>query len=164
MKLDKSTPETDLSSIPGEFRENYRFLCELINCEHRNSTFVKLMERLTTNDLVRLRGTLNRRQSKILKDFLHASDDNDFEPLFPPVPAELEASIKIRRKSTWLPWEAEAIQKIELWRQDMACIEGQVKIAGRLPSTRRTSPAFKSENHIEGATQTTRRKGPRPLD
>ena len=40
----------------------------------------------------------------------------------PPVPAELEASIRIKRRSVWLPWEAEAIRKIERWREDLYTI------------------------------------------
>jgi hypothetical protein len=34
----------------------------------------------------------------------------------------LEASIRVKKRSTWLPWEAEAIRKIERWRGDLAFI------------------------------------------
>jgi len=75
-----------------------------------------------------LRGKLNRRQIKIIKDYLTYCDDVDEYGDYcdqmpePPVPVELEASIRIRKRSTWLPWEAEAIRKIERWRADLKLI------------------------------------------
>ena len=72
--------------------------------------------------LLKERGMLNRRQIRILNDYLVGLERNDPESMDPPVPAELEASIRIRKRSTWLPWEAEAIRKIDRWREDVVCI------------------------------------------
>lgn len=36
----------------------------------------------------------------------------------PPIPKELEKSIRKRLESDWLPWEQEAIQKIDVWRNE----------------------------------------------
>jgi hypothetical protein len=125
MNVEKPTLETDLCSIPGEFRENYRFLTELINCEHKNNSISQDLEALVEKRLCRLRGKLNRRQMKILSHFLKEAGDRDTDSLDPPVPAELEASIRIRKRSTWLPWEAEALRKIDRWRDDIHCIMRQ---------------------------------------
>ncbi len=122
MKLDKSAQELDLTSIPAEFRENYRFLCELINCRQKNSTVTDRLEQIMENRLCNLRGKLNRRQLGILTRFLRGSEADESECLMPPVPPELEASLRLRKRSTWLPWEAEAMRKIERWRADIACI------------------------------------------
>lgn len=119
MTLDRTAQDVDLSTIPGEFRENYRFLRELINCEEKNDSLRRGLENSAQRPLCRLRGKLNRRHMRILKDYLGGSSNGDSEDLDPPVPPELEASIRIRTRSTWLPWEAEAIRKIQRWRSDV---------------------------------------------
>jgi hypothetical protein len=122
MKADRSAPDTNLSSIPGEFRENYRFLTELISCKDKNSVAAGELENLVEEHLCRIRGQLNRRQLKILNQFFKQAKNDDPELLSPPVPAELEASIRIKKRTTWLPWEVEAIRKIERWRTDILSI------------------------------------------
>ena len=122
MKVDKTAQEVDLASIPAEFRENYKFLCELINCRLKNDSITKRLEEVAENRLCNLRGKLNRRQLKIITRFLEELDLEQSECLAPPVPPELEASLRLRKRSTWLPWEAEAIRKIERWRADLSHI------------------------------------------
>ncbi len=39
--------------------------------------------------------------------------------LTPPVPADLEMSIKSKPSAEWLPWEKEAIRKNERWRREL---------------------------------------------
>ncbi len=124
MNIDHGDQDMDLSSIPGEFRENCRFLSELINCKDKNDFATERLGNLVERRLFHVRGKLNRRQTKILNDFLTGPADDAPELLSPPVPVELEASLRVRKRSTWLPWEAEAIQKIERWRADVACIAG----------------------------------------
>jgi hypothetical protein len=122
MKVDNSASDIDLSCIPGEFRENYRFLSELINCKEKNTAVSQGLEEMVERRLSHLRGKLNRRQVRILNSLMRNLAVNDPESMDPPVPPELEASIRVRNRSTWLPWEAEAIRKIERWREDVSCI------------------------------------------
>lgn len=122
MKLDKTAQELDLASIPAEFRENYKFLCELINCRQKNNNVTEPLELIIENRLCNLRGKLNRRQLGILTRFLNGRQSDEPERFIPPVPPELEASLRLRKRSTWLPWEAEAVRKIERWRADISCI------------------------------------------
>ncbi len=122
MRVDKSAQDMDLSSIPAEFRENYKFLSELIECKDKNNIASKGLESMVEERLKVLRGKLNRRQLKILTDYLNQIEEEEDSFLPPPVPAELEASIRIRKRATWLPWEAEAIRKIERWRADVGHI------------------------------------------
>lgn len=127
MRVDKSAQEMDLSSIPGEFRENYRFLNELICCKEKNLSVAKCLDEFLDERLSALRGKLNKRQIKIINDYLAYCDDDESDEYTsqmsePPVPVELEASIRIRKRSTWLPWEAEAIRKIDRWRADLKII------------------------------------------
>jgi hypothetical protein len=122
MKADTSTPDNDLSSIPGEFRENYRFLSELINCKHKNTTLTNYLGSMFDPRLKDLTKRLNRRQVKIIKQFIQFIQTRDEEDIAPPVPEELEAAIRIKKKNSWLPWEDEAIRKIDRWRSDVASI------------------------------------------
>jgi len=141
MTLDKSAVDVDLSSIPGEFRENYRFLTEMITCDEKNRTAARGLEALVDRHLCRIRGNLNRRQIGILNRYLQEAQAT--EGLAPPVPVELEASIRIRKRATWLPWEAEAIRKIDIWRKDVQCIMQQW--SGSIPVSVHSSPAASSE-------------------
>ncbi len=43
--------------------------------------------------------------------------------LTPPVPPELEHSIRRKEKEVWLPFEAEAIRKVETWRKQIRRIK-----------------------------------------
>jgi len=38
--------------------------------------------------------------------------------LTPPVPLDLESSIRGRSTDNWLPWEKEAIEKVDAWRME----------------------------------------------
>lgn len=124
MTGDKPARETHHSTMPGEFDQNYRFLKELINCKEKNSQVARGLEDVAGERLRRIRGKLNRRQITILNQYLKGTSESDDECFVAPVPAELEASIRVRRRSTWLPWEAEAIRKIDRWRSDIQCIVG----------------------------------------
>ncbi len=122
MKADNSAQDNDLSSIPGEFRENYRFLSELINCRTRNDSLTNVFEQFLDIHFLDFTKRLNRRQAKIIKQYVAHAQAPDQELFEPPVPEELEASIRVKRRSLWLPWEAEAIRKIDRWRSDIKAI------------------------------------------
>jgi hypothetical protein len=122
MKADNTSSDSDLSSIPSEFRENYKFLSELIDCRRQNTSVTQNLEEIVRNPICTIRAKLNRRQRLILSRLLRGFKYDDNEPFAPPVPPELEASLRLRKSSTWLPWEAEAIEKIERWRADISLI------------------------------------------
>jgi len=140
MNVDKTAQDSDLSNIPGEFRENYRFLSELINCRDKNASVAESLGNIVDRRLCRLRGKLNKRQLKLLNEFMDGIRDEDPDSFTAPVLEELEASIRIKKRSTWLPWEAEAIRKIERWRDDLATIarhwQGSRPVAAELKSLR----------------------------
>lgn len=142
MKVDETLHGSGLSSIPGEFRENYNFLSELIRCRDKNSSAGRALERLLANGLPRSKDQLTRRQQKILRDYQTYLKENLSDEYDPPVPAELEASIRIRTRSTWLPWEAEAIRKIERWRKDVSTIAVRLDGTVSLSPRRRPSSAI----------------------
>lgn len=174
MKVDETLHGSGLSGIPGEFRENYNFLSELIRCREENSSAGQTLQLLLGGNSTgsesadggrksgnrktpatepprisrehalgkdcQGRNLLTLRQQKILKDFVRHVEEDGLEEYDPPVPAELEASIRIRERSTWLPWEAEAIRKIERWRKDVSTISLRLQGTPSLPRRRRTTP------------------------
>jgi hypothetical protein len=60
----------------------------------------------------------NRHVTALLKRFSKA--------LTPPVPLDLEKSIRRRKKENWLPWEAEAVEKAETWRRAIKAIKPEI--------------------------------------
>lgn len=122
MSLDKTAQDPCLASIPKEFRENYLFLRELIDCKEKNDSVQSGLELLAGRPPLQMREKLNRQQMRIIRDFLETRQAEGPRCLTPPVPPELEASIHVRVRSSWLPWEAEAIHKIERWRGDVSGI------------------------------------------
>ncbi len=141
MKPQRTAEDPELASIPTEFRENYRFLSELIDCRERNNSFKRGLRALIERNASYLATRrLNQRQMKLVKAFFKALRHRNPDCFSPPVPAELEASIRIRDKPTWLPWEAEAIQKIERWRGDISCIRRHLARNSRMPKGRPAAP------------------------
>jgi hypothetical protein len=150
MKPQRTAEDPELQSIPTEFRENYRFLSELIDCREWNNSFKRGLKALIERNAPYLTtGRLNQRQTKLVKSFFKALRHRTPDCFSPPVPAELEASIRIRDKSTWLPWEAEAIQKIELWRGDISCIRRHLARNCRIPKGRPTATRV-MQRHARG--------------
>ncbi len=62
---------------------------------------------------------LTKKEMKLLFKFMRKLETHYDESSTPPIPKELEKSIKNRAHSTWLPWESEAIQKVEAWRKEV---------------------------------------------
>lgn len=46
--------------------------------------------------------------------------------LTPPIPRDLEKSIKSKEPNNWLPWEKEAMEKITLWRNELATTRPEI--------------------------------------
>ncbi len=46
--------------------------------------------------------------------------------LTPPVPADLERSIRNKKKDNWLPYEAEAIEKVDAWREQVIKVKPEL--------------------------------------
>lgn len=59
-----------------------------------------------------------KKEMKQLFKYLRKIEHHYEELSTPPIPNELEKSIRNRAKKDWLPWELEAIQKIEIWREE----------------------------------------------
>ena len=103
MKPERTADDPELSSIPTDFRENYRFLSKLIECREKNDSFRTGLKALIERNPPHVGARLNQRQIRLVRGFLKALRQRSVDCFSPPVPAELEASIRIRDRSTWLP-------------------------------------------------------------
>ncbi|MCA1959288.1 MAG: hypothetical protein LDL33_00730 [Desulfomonile sp.] len=99
---------------PYDFNENYRYLKKLIG-ELRKENTESVAEQIFGGTEREKR--LTKKEMKQLFRFLRKIEKHYEECSAPPIPEELEASIRKRDSRDWLPWEMEAIEKIEVWRE-----------------------------------------------
>lgn len=103
----------------GEFLDGYDF--------SRNYKYLKkLIEELKTENSATVRKelfgeeepnrTLDKKQMKQVFRFLRKIEHHYEECCTPPIPEELEKNIRKRDNANWLPWEQEAIEKVDAWR------------------------------------------------
>jgi hypothetical protein len=62
---------------------------------------------------------IDQKQIKELFRVLRKLERNLKECCTAPIPDELEGSIRSRDGSEWLPWEMEAIEKVDAWREEV---------------------------------------------
>ena len=100
-----------------DFDQNYRYLKKLIHAlKVENQGSVK-KEIFGQEERTR---TLSKKEMKQLFRFLRTIEHNYAECCTPPIPEELEQSIRGKESSNWLPWEMEAIEKVDCWRGELA--------------------------------------------
>jgi len=99
-----------------DFNQNYLYLKKLIqDLKVENSTSVR--KEIFGEDERDF--TLTKKQMKQLFRFLRKIEHHYEECCSPPIPEELENSIRKRDSSQWLPWELEAIEKVDVWREEL---------------------------------------------
>ncbi len=99
-----------------DFNQNYNYLKKLIQeLKVENDKSVKRV--LFGED--ECGQTLTKKQMKQLFRFLRKIEHHYEECCTPPIPEELEKSIRQRESDEWLPWELEAIEKVDAWREEL---------------------------------------------
>jgi hypothetical protein len=112
---------------PGNFKDNYQHLKKLINKALKEGTPLEDLrlvpkdsdkgsqKKLSKNDLIKLLHTLRKLRSKYQR------------LLQPPVPKELIRDILAKPEQDRLPWETEALEKQEKWKEDLKSMRAQVQ-------------------------------------
>jgi len=99
-----------------DFKQNYQYLRKLIQeLKAENRTVVK-KEIFGEDESGK---NLTKHQMKQLFRFLRKIEKHYAECCRSPIPEELEESIRSRESSEWLPWEMEALEKAEAWREEL---------------------------------------------
>jgi hypothetical protein len=109
-----ASPEPLLES--QDFDRHYRYVKKLIQDlkeDNRASLRKELFGEQGGNS------TLDPKKMQGLARVLRKVERHYRELSIPPIPTELEGSIRSRDDSEWLPWEMEAIEKVDAWRQEL---------------------------------------------
>ncbi len=99
-----------------DFDHNYRYVKKLIQeliVQNQGS-----LKRDTAGGDERKRN-LTKKEMQDLARVLRKIEIQYAEYARPPIPKALETSIRRRNDSDWLPWELEAIEKVEVWREEL---------------------------------------------
>jgi len=109
-----ASPSTVLDTC--DFDQNYRYLKMLLKeLKSQNGTSVK---KAIFGENRKSRA-LTKKQMKALAAFLRKIEHTYSECSTPPIPDELEEAIRGRDSDDWLPWELEAIEKVDAWREEL---------------------------------------------
>jgi hypothetical protein len=100
----------------SDFNQDYRNLKKLIHAlKIQNGNSVK-REIFGEEEC---KSPLSVKDMKDLFRILRRIEHHYEECSTPPIPQELEESIRGRNSAEWLPWELEAIEKVENWRTEL---------------------------------------------
>lgn len=126
MLLSFADPANGVPEPPGDFKSNYRHLKKLINRALKEGTPIEELhlipkhssrepKKLSREDLIKLLHIIRRIKSR-------------YQALLQsPVPKELERDILAKAAGQRLPWEIEALEKIEQWRRDVRAVRAEVQ-------------------------------------
>ena len=109
-----ASPEPLLES--HDFDQHHQYIKKLIQ-DLKEDNHASLRKELLGEDGVNL--TLDKKQMQGLFRVLRKVERHYRELSTPPIPTELEGSIRSRDDSEWLPWEMEAIEKVDAWREEL---------------------------------------------
>lgn len=128
MLVSFSNPAVGASEPPGDFNSNYRNLKKIINKALKEGIPLEELRlipkkpsssepqrQLSREDLLKLLHIIRRiktRYQRLLQS---------------PVPRELEKSIREKSPESRLPWENEALEKVDQWRHDVNSVRAQVQ-------------------------------------
>ncbi len=99
-----------------DFDHNYRYVKKLIQeliVENKGSS----MREMAGGD--ERKRNLTKKEMQELARALRKIELQYAEYSKPPIPKALETSIRRRNDEDWLPWELEAIEKVDVWREEL---------------------------------------------
>ncbi len=110
-------------SNPLDSAADYDYLREIVKLAKKNGwdmhALALVPKDLPPNPAVPVTKKEYQERNRLVKGILKRFD----RVLTPPVPPDLEKSIRKTRKELWLPWQAEAIDKIDVWREQVTEIK-----------------------------------------
>lgn len=122
-----SDPAAGVSEPPGDFKSNYRHLKQLINKALKEGTPLETLSLVPKNSPPEQARKLSREDLANLLRIIRRIKQRYQALLECPVPKELERAIIMKSPEQRLPWENEALEKIQLWKQDVEAVRVQVR-------------------------------------
>jgi hypothetical protein len=113
---------------PGDFESNYRHLKRTINTAIKNGVALDQLNLIPKNFSEKPPKNLSREDLLRLLKLIRRIKSRCESLLEPPVPAQLESDILAKRPEDRLPWETEALDKIETWKEALKNVRAEVRI------------------------------------
>jgi DNA repair exonuclease SbcCD ATPase subunit len=107
-----------------DFDEHYHYVKKLIQ-ELKGADHASLKKEIFGED--ERNRNLTKKEIKELARSLRKIEHQYEECCNPPVPAELENFIRSRSVGDWLPYELEAIEKVDAWRTELKSRREQIR-------------------------------------
>ncbi len=104
----------------------YKYVKTLINIAKKNGLDIESLD-LIPKDLPPITDeSLSKREIAGRNRLVKSIFQRFSSILTPPIPRDLEKSIKSKEPNNWLPWEKEAMEKSALWRNEIATIRPEI--------------------------------------
>ncbi|MFH0958115.1 MAG: hypothetical protein V1897_05370 [Pseudomonadota bacterium] len=113
---------------PGDFESNYRQLKKTINTAIKNGIALDQLNLIPRNTTEKPPENLSREDLLRLLKLIRRIKSRCESLLEPPVPPELERDILAKSPEDRLPWETEALEKIEAWKKALKTVRTEVRI------------------------------------
>jgi hypothetical protein len=121
-----SSRRADFSNRKSASRTDYDCLKEMLGIAKRNGWDIESLGLVRRDLPVEEPLKLTKRQSQERNRLIRSILKKYAQILTPPVPADLESAIRSRDEETWLPWEMEAIEKADTWREEVRKIKPEI--------------------------------------
>jgi hypothetical protein len=122
-----SDPAAGVSEPPGDFKSNYRHLKQLINKALKEGTPLEELCLVPKNPTQGKPRQLSRQDLVSLLHIIRRIKVQYQALLESPVPRELERDIRMKTPQERLPWETEALEKVDQWQRDVETVRYQVR-------------------------------------
>ena len=123
---DTSSTRADFSNRKSASQTNYDCLKEILKIAKRNGWDIESLGLVRRDLPVETPVKLTKKQSQERNRLIRSILKKYAEILTPPVPPDLETAIRNRDEESWLPWEMEAIEKAETWREEIRRIKPEI--------------------------------------
>jgi hypothetical protein len=105
---------------------NYDYAKAVIAIARKNGWNIENLDLIPKNLSITRKSGLSRKQVAERNRLVKSIFKRFGSILSSPIPFDLEKSIRSKAPSTWLPWEAEAIEKIGRWRDEIARVRPEI--------------------------------------
>jgi hypothetical protein len=105
---------------------NYDYLKTVITMAKKNGWDLESLDLIPKDLHIAGEASLSKKQVTERNRLVKSIFQRFSSILTPPIPPDLEQSIRNKDEGNWLPWEKEVIEKIGQWRDEIAKIRPEI--------------------------------------
>ncbi len=105
---------------------SYDYALTVINMARKSGWDIETLGLIPKDLPVTPAGILSRKQVAERNRLVKSIFQRFSSILTPPIPSDLERSIRSKAPDQWLPWEKEAIEKIAQWRDEIEKVRPEI--------------------------------------